>query len=399
MATTFSAGELADLYAGGNDEGQGLLAPGPPRFVGGTTNSGGADGLVEIPGSEWTHYEEAYYSTVFQDFDTGGLKDTILADLEDNGVGVEWAISLAPAATRAIDATWRFGASTDATAPPAPQIADPGSTVTGSAVTLSGTAEPGSSVTIFDSGTPVGGTVADGNGNWTVTLTGVAPGTHRYTAIARDGAGNVSSASAERDVVVATTPAATPTPTPGVLPPPVVGKQVNAKTKSGTVKIKVPGSNRFITLGPGAQVPVGTTIDTTKGRITLTTAVGGGKTQQADFYQGVFKVSQTKGKHPLTTLTLNGPKPTCTTKTQAHASAKKKKVKTRRLWGSGHGAFQTRGQFSSATVRGTTWLTQDSCAGTLTKVTSGAVTVRDFAKRKNVLVRAGKHYLARAKRR
>jgi hypothetical protein len=231
-----------------------------------------------------------------------------------------------------------------------------------------------------------------------VTLSGVTPGTHRYTAVARDGAGNVSPASAERDVVVATTPAATPTPTPEVLPPPVVGKQVNAKTKSGTVKIKVPGSNRFITLGPGAQVPVGTTIDATKGRITLTTAVGGGKTQQADFYQGVFKVSQTRGKHPLTTLTLNGPKPTCTTKKQAHTSVKKKKVKTRRLWGSGHGAFQTRGQFSSATVRGTTWLTQDSCAGTLTKVTSGAVTVRDFATRKNVLVRAGKHYLARAKR-
>jgi ferric-dicitrate binding protein FerR (iron transport regulator) len=49
-------------------------------------------------------------------------------------------------------------------------------------------------------------------------------------------------------------------------------------------------------------------------------------------------------------------------------------------------------------VRGTTWLTQDSCAGTLVKVTSGAVTVRDFAKRKNVLVRAGKSYLSRPKK-
>jgi hypothetical protein len=179
----------------------------------------------------------------------------------------------------------------------------------------------------------------------------------------------------------------------------VTGKQVNAQTKSGKVKVRLPGSKKFIELGPGDQVPVGTTIDATHGRITLTTAVRGGKTQHADFYQGVFRVSQSNGKHPLTTLTLNGPKPTCTRAKRAHASAaKKKKVKTRRLWGSGHGAFRTRGQYSSATVRGTTWLTQDSCAGTLTKVTSGAVTVRDLARHKNVLVRAGKHYLARAKK-
>jgi hypothetical protein len=251
-----------------------------------------------------------------------------------------------------------------------------------------------------------------------VTLDNVTPGQHRYTAVARDPAGNTSPASAPQDVVVARTqqatptptptpaPTATPTPTPApeVLPPPVTGKQVNAETKSGKVRIRLPGTKRFIELGPGDQVPVGTTIDATHGRITLTTAVAGGKTQHADFYSGVFRVSQSKGKHPLTTLTLNGPRPTCTTKKKhkkAHAATKKKhkkKVKTRRLWGSGHGAFRTRGRYSSATVRGTTWLTQDSCSGTLVKVTHGAVTVRDFARRKNVLVRAGHKYLAHARK-
>ena len=48
-----------------------------------------------------------------------------------------------------------------------------------------------------------------------------------------------------------------------------------------------------------------------------------------------------------------------------------------------------------ATVRGTKWLVQDSCAGTLTRVTKGAVTVRDNVKHTTVVVRAGKRYLAR----
>ena len=48
---------------------------------------------------------------------------------------------------------------------------------------------------------------------------------------------------------------------------------------------------------------------------------------------------------------------------------------------------------NAATVRGTKWLVEDSCAGTLTRVTSGVVAVR-AGKGKPVLVRAGKRYLA-----
>jgi hypothetical protein len=296
--------------------------------------------------------------------------------------------------------------SIDTADPPAPAIVT-APTTSGSTVTLSGTADPGSTIDVFDNGTRVATTDAP-DGTWSVTLTGVAPGQHRYTAVARDAAGNSSPASPPRDVVVAQpqqatpTPTPTPTATPASLPPPVEGKAVNAQTKSGTVKVKLPGTNTFVELGPGQQVPNGTIIDTTHGRITLTSAVGGGKTEHADFYQGIFKVTQTGGRKPLTQLTLAGPKPTCTTHgRKAHASAArkgKKKVKTRSLWGSGHGAFRTKGQYSSATVRGTTWLTQDSCAGTLTRVTSGVVQVQDFVRHKKVLVRAGHRYLARAKR-
>ena len=50
-------------------------------------------------------------------------------------------------------------------------------------------------------------------------------------------------------------------------------------------------------------------------------------------------------------------------------------------------------------MRGTRWLTQDRCASTLTRVVRGGVSVRDVVKRKTVVVRAGKRYTARAKRR
>ena len=44
----------------------------------------------------------------------------------------------------------------------------------------------------------------------------------------------------------------------------------------------------------------------------------------------------------------------------------------RRLWGSDSGGrFRTYGRHSQATVRGTRWLTEDRCDGTLTRVTAG----------------------------
>jgi hypothetical protein len=47
-------------------------------------------------------------------------------------------------------------------------------------------------------------------------------------------------------------------------------------------------------------------------------------------------------------------------------------------------------------VRGTVWTVADRCDGTLTTVKRGKVAVRDFRRRKTIVVRAGKRYLARA---
>ena len=94
------------------------------------------------------------------------------------------------------------------------------------------------------------------------------------------------------------------------------------------------------------------------------------------------------------TLTLTEPLASCPKQEEGRARAAKK-PKTRKLWGDGKGKFRTRGQYSAATVRGTKWLVQDSCAGTLTRVTQGVVSVRDEVKKKTLTLRAGKRYLAK----
>jgi CSLREA domain-containing protein len=177
------------------------------------------------------------------------------------------------------------------------------------------------------------------------------------------------------------------------LPPPVAGETINASLSKGTVKVKLPGSDDFFVLQDGQQLPMGTTFDTTRGRVNIRADQGHGvANKKAWFYQGVFKVKQTKGKKPLTTLTMTG-KLQCGGKGKAGAALKKKK--TRRLWGNGKGRFSTKGKHSAATVVGTKWLVEDRCNGTLTKVVSGVVKVRDFKKRKTVTVRAGHSYFAR----
>ena len=187
-----------------------------------------------------------------------------------------------------------------------------------------------------------------------------------------------------------------PAPAPPPLPPPVAGKTVNVKPVSGKVRIKRPGSKRFVTLTAEAQIPVGSSIDTRRGRIAITAAQGGGRTASADFFDGLFKLTQTKGSKPVATLTLTE-RLSCPRKASAAAAAKKKKK--RRLWGDGSGRFRTKGKHSAATVVGTKWLVEDRCKSTLTRVVRGRVSVRDFAKKKTVIVRAGKRYTARAKRR
>ncbi|HWK26498.1 MAG TPA: hypothetical protein VNS09_08050 [Solirubrobacter sp.] len=171
----------------------------------------------------------------------------------------------------------------------------------------------------------------------------------------------------------------------------VAGRSVEAREASGTVLVRVPGSRKFVPLADTA-VRNGAEIDARKGAVVLTRSDGGAAT----FSSGVFKVSHTGG---VTTLTLSQKLTGCRKARRATATASARKVKTRKLWGSGKGRFATRGQYGAATVRGTRWLTSDTCTATTVRVTEGAVKVRDLVKRRTVLVHAGGRYTARARRR
>jgi hypothetical protein len=189
------------------------------------------------------------------------------------------------------------------------------------------------------------------------------------------------------------TPVATPTPTPTATP--VAGKSVAGTLVEGKVLVKTPGG-KFVALDPTKPIPLGSTIDTKQGTIQLTAQQKkNGKTQTAKFFDGIFKITQTK---TTTDLSLNEALAKCAKRKHAAHAAAKKKPKTRKLWGSGSGSFRTRGQYSAATVRGTEWLVQDSCSGTLTRVKKGVVAVRDNVRRKTIVLRAGKHYLAKPRR-
>ena len=172
-------------------------------------------------------------------------------------------------------------------------------------------------------------------------------------------------------------------------PVPVLGRSVVAGRVSGTVRVKAKGGS-FRTLGAGESIPLGSTVDATKGKMRLTSASNAaGATQSAVFFQGAFVITQTRGSKPVTQLALSG-RLSCPKR--ASTSARRR---VRRLWGDGRGRFRTRGRHGAATVRGTKWLTEDRCGSTKVTVRRGTVVVRDFAKRKNKVVTKGRSYVAR----
>jgi hypothetical protein len=173
--------------------------------------------------------------------------------------------------------------------------------------------------------------------------------------------------------------------------PPAYGKAVGVALASGTVLVQKPGGGAFAALKGSEGIPLGSVVDARKGKVTLTSVPKpGAAPQTATFYDGIFKVTQSGG---ITQLTLVE-KLSCGKAGKASAAAGKK-VKTRKLWGDGSGAFSTRGSYSAATVRGTRWLVQDSCTSTLTRVAKGVVAVRDLVRKRTVLVRAPHSYTAR----
>jgi DNA-binding beta-propeller fold protein YncE len=220
--------------------------------------------------------------------------------------------------------------------------------------------------------------------------------------IAIDGVGNVYVADTGFRRIQKFGEGGSPIPSCG-LPSPVLGKSVNVFVRRGQVLVRVP-SGTFVPLREARQIPVGSVLDTRRGTVGLVSARDTrGGTQSGDFAAGVFQVLQSSraSARGLTELRLKGAsfrgcRPRHSQATLARHRLSRRTI--RRLRSNASGRFRTRGRFSAATVRGTVWLTADRCDGTLTKVSRGRVAVRDFRRRKTITVRAGRSYLARARR-
>ncbi len=162
----------------------------------------------------------------------------------------------------------------------------------------------------------------------------------------------------------------------------------------------------FIPLTEARQIPFGSTLEASAGVAKITTATTAspkGKVQFGDFGAGIFKLLQTRKQKGLTGLNIIDNHPArqlCATTGKGKKASIAAHPSTKvlgRLTANSHGHFVGRGQYSAATVRGTTWGVQNRCDGTLTRVVRGVLSVRDFRKRKTITLFTGQTYLARAR--
>jgi hypothetical protein len=176
---------------------------------------------------------------------------------------------------------------------------------------------------------------------------------------------------------------------------------------SGTVKIKQPGQSDFTTLDGTQKIPVNSVIDTRGGTVQLTAATGalGDTTEDntVDFWDGLIRLQQSGDTDAVATAKLVE-KLRCGKRKARGARAGKSSGGTavssgkrrRRVWGSGHGHYKTSGSGGTGSVRGTTWLTKDTCRGTFFKVTDGiGISVFDFDLGQTFDLGPGQSYFAR----
>ena len=225
---------------------------------------------------------------------------------------------------------------------------------------------------------------------------------------------------------------------------PVAGKTGNASVVSGTVLVKLPGAGKFVPLTAATAVPVGSELDTTRGTLKLTVALrrssgtgsanlsggrfrftqplkGGVSVDEVCRRSGVAKTtiyrhwpsresllldtcSQLSTRPPVpdtgklrTDLSLKGGSFKGCPRPGKGGSARRRTI--RYLNAKAMGKFNVIGRHSAGVERGTTWTTKDTCTATTTSVKAGSVAVRDFARRKTIILRAGRTYVARARRR
>jgi len=155
-------------------------------------------------------------------------------------------------------------------------------------------------------------------------------------------------------------------------PEPELGRKFVVALVSGDVFLKRPGAARSSRLTERRTIPVGTTVNATKGRVKLVGAFTREARAKGTFSQGAFIASQARRKRSVIDLQLTGGSfKGCDEGARAALTGSA----VRRLRGRARGRFRTRGNHSAATVRGTKWVTEDRCDTTVITTQEGTVDV------------------------
>ena len=293
------------------------------------------------------------------------------------------------------------------------------------------------------------------------TLTGLAAGAHVLEVKMRDRFGSLDATPAVWNWTVDLSPVVTPSPTepdadqdnlpdardncpaaanpsqsdqdgdgvgdacetaPSGATTPVTGERVVAEVISGEVFIKLPTSSRrfmqtaplsgFVPLKGVAALPVGTIVDTRKGRLAMQSTVDGrrigdgGRRQSVTLAAGIFRIRQlklppTSRKKVPTDLMLQsapGAEASCVSRGPTGPIKGRGRNTVRGLTATTEkGLFRIVGGAGISTAKDATWATRDRCDGTRTDVGKGRVSVLNRETRKSTTVRSGQSYLVKAK--
>lgn len=422
---TFRTEWAADLAIRGSDQGVGfLMGAAGSRFVGGLNQEvGAAGGFAEQ--TPWSAYMSNHLGLVAQRAnayaDNPGLDGSLSTDVADNAAGVEWDDHYSAPLAAGASATYKVGLRFVDTLGISPlnathKIGDE-HVVSAKLGDLNGQPQAGARLVWSAQGSNFanGTATTDRNGNAAFSYIGGNEGQDNLVVFAdQNRNGQHDSGEPQASTIVNWE-------SDGVGPP-ILGQAVDVRPEKGTVRVQLARGTsfarakalglppearyRFVPLTAGLQIPVGSILDTRRGTVRLLSAglpsSIGSAFQAASFRGTRFQVRQA-GNNPLTQLLPKEPigcksKPPKGGVSKIVASRKR----SRTLFGSGKGRFRTRGRNSSATVRGTTWVQKDTCNSTTTSVKSGTVVVRDFAKHRNITIKAtGKHrsYVAHAPKR
>jgi len=260
-------------------------------------NTPTVSGAGAEPGSTVTLYDSDGTTVLGTTTADGAGAWTITSSALSNGVHTLTA-KVTDGAGNTGAASTPLSVTIDTTAPSAPGAIDLDSgshtglsnsdnVTSGTTPTFNGTAEANSTVTLYDTdGTTVlGTTTADGSGNWTITSSTLAGGSHTLTVKAKDAAGNESGASSSLSVTIDTTAHNAPT-----------GLDLLAGSDSGTSNTDNITSNNTPTVsGAGAEPGSTVTLYDTNG-----TTVLGTSTDDSSGNWSVTTSTLADGAHTLT---------------------------------------------------------------------------------------------------